>query len=209
MNFRGFALSQFRILPAICVMLAAGMSAQAPQSSPKSNLPESKFGHRHYEQAPDSSLAEAGPYRKTGRIVKMRAEAEQAFHAMVAAAAKDGVGLMPISGFRTVEYQHGLFQNAVNRYGSERGAARWVAPPGYSEHHTGYVLDLGDAAVPKADVNPQFENTAAFRWLQQHAAQFSFEMSFPKDNPQGVNYESWHWRWLGNDAARKTFHPDS
>lgn len=206
-QFRAFALPQFRTFLMICVMLAANMSAQAPQSSPKPNVPETKFGHRHYEQAPDSSLAEAGPYRKTGRIVKMRAEAAQAFRAMVAAAAKDGVGLVPISGFRTVDYQQGLFQNAMRRYGSEQGAAKWVAPPGYSEHHTGYVLDLGDTAVPAADVNPKFEHTAAFRWLQQHAAQFNFEISFPKDNPQGVNYESWHWRWVGNDVARKTFHP--
>ena len=66
---------------------------------------------------------------------------------------------------------------------------------------------VGDAAAPKTDVKPEFEQTAAFRWLQAHAAQFNFEISFPKDNPQGVNYEPWHWRWVGSDAARVTFHP--
>ena len=186
-------------------MLPLVMSAQAPHPS----VPETKFGHHHYAQAPESVLADAGPYRKTGRIVKMRADAAAAFRAMVAAAEKDGVGIVPISGFRTVAYQQGLFSSAIKRYGSERGAAKWVAPPGYSEHHTGFVLDVGDTAAPATDVKPEFEQTVAFKWLQQHAAQFNFELSFPKNNPQGVNYEPWHYRWVGSDEARKTFHPIS
>ena len=187
------------LLLGMCVMLVNPMDAAAP--------PETKFGHYHYQQAPAAELADAGPYRQTGRIVKLRGEAAAAFRAMAAAAKKDGVELMPISGFRTVAYQQGLFQNAAKRYGSEQAAAKWVAPPGYSEHHTGWTLDVGDGAAPETDVKPSFEKTAASRWLTQHAAEFKFEMSFPKDNAQGVNPEPWHWRWVGSDAARETFHP--
>jgi LAS superfamily LD-carboxypeptidase LdcB len=102
-----------------------------------------------------------------------------------------------------VKYQTGLFNNGVKRRGSQAEAAKWVAPPGHSEHHTGWSLDLGEAGTPATDVDQTFEKTAAYLWLATHASEFSFENSFPKNNPQGVSYEPWHWRFVGSDAARK------
>jgi D-alanyl-D-alanine carboxypeptidase len=188
------------LVPALLVALLFFSPVNAPAQSP------TKFGHHHFAEAPHSELALAGEYRHTGRKVMLRKPAATAFQQMVAAAKKDGVELIPISGFRTVEYQRGLFEKAIKKYGSEQGAAKWVAPPGYSEHNTGYTLDIGDGREPTTDVEPSFEHTAASKWLQQHAREFNFEMSFPRDNPQGINPEPWHWRWLGDDDARRTFH---
>ena len=84
---------------------------------------------------------------------------------------------------------------------------RWVAPPGFSEHQTGWVLDIGDLDDPEADDNPLFERTQAFRWLNQNASKFHFELSFPPGNWQGVSYEPWHWRFAGTSEARMAFHP--
>jgi zinc D-Ala-D-Ala carboxypeptidase len=126
---------------------------------------------------------------------------------MAAAARSEGVLLVPISGFRSVSYQQGLFGRAVRRHGSERKAARWVAPPGRSEHHTGWALDVGDGSRPEADVAASFEKTPAFRWLSSHAGRFGFELSFPRNNPQGVGYEPWHWRYVGVEEARRLFRP--
>ena len=80
------------------------------------------------------------------------------------------------------------------------------APPGYSEHHTGYAIDIGDGQVPATNVSRNFEKTKAFQWLKKHAAAYSFELSFPLNNPQGVNYEPGHWRYVGDTDSLKTFY---
>ncbi len=165
-----------------------------------------KFGHRKYDAAPATALAEAGRGR-SNRIIQLRKPAAEAFQKMRAAAKQEGLDLIPISGFRSLDYQDGLFKRSVKRRGSEPKAAKWVAPPGYSEHHTGWTLDVGDGKDPKTDVDQSFEQTAVFQWLKENAGRFGFEISFPKDNPQGVSYEPWHWRFVGNDEARQLFHP--
>jgi hypothetical protein len=38
-----------------------------------------------------------------------------------------------------------------------------------------------------------FEDTAAFAWLNAHAADHGYTLSFPRDNPEGYIYEPWHW----------------
>jgi len=165
------------------------------------------FGHHAYPEAAAASLTDAGPYRATGRTVRLSKEAAAAWKTMVVAAAADGIQLVPISGFRPLAYQKGLFKRATKKYGSPRGAARWVAPPGHSEHHTGLALDLGDGTRPDTDVEQSFESTPAHRWLAQYAGDHGFELSFPKDNPQGVSHEPWHWRWIGSDEGKRLFHP--
>lgn len=167
-----------------------------------------QFGHRPYPVAPARELVSVGTYRATGRVVRLRQPAAAAFQDMVRAARGEGLSLIPISGHRTLAYQRGLFQRAIRRYGSEAKAARWVAPPGHSEHHTGWTLDLGDGDRPATDIETAFEKTPVFSWLEKNAAAHGFELSFPKGNPQGVNYEPWHWRFVGDAAARGAFHPD-
>ncbi|MFN9165469.1 MAG: D-alanyl-D-alanine carboxypeptidase family protein, partial [Pseudanabaena sp.] len=54
-----------------------------------------------------------------------------------------------------------------------------------------------------------FEKTPAFQWLQNNAAKYGFEMSFPPNNPQGVMYEPWHWRFVGDDDSLATFYKKS
>ena len=79
------------------------------------------------------------------------------------------------------------------------------APPGYSEHSTGFALDLGDAETPQANLQEDFEATPAFYWLQSNAHRFHFQLSFPRGNRQGVSYEPWHWRFEGSAEALRRF----
>ena len=132
--------------------------------------PSEKFGHKSYAEAPPSALVPVGHYRDTGRAVQMRAPAAAAFSKMRGAARADGVTVVPVSGFRPISYQKNLFVRAVKRYGSEQKAARWVAPPGYSEHATGWALDLGDESHRATDIEQTFQSTPAFRWLQSMPA---------------------------------------
>jgi len=161
------------------------------------------LGHLTYPEAP---LSELSPI-STDRRIQMRGAAAKQFKAMVVAARANGVSLTPISGFRSVKDQEQLFfdvKSARNQSAAQRAAVS--APPGYSEHHTGYAVDIGDGTVPATDLNPNFDKTQAYEWLNTNAARFSFEMSFPKDNPQGVSYEPWHWRYVGDTASLETFY---
>jgi D-alanyl-D-alanine carboxypeptidase len=158
-----------------------------------------------FTEAAENELIIVGEYRQSGRKVKIRVDAAAALLNLMTEARTAGVIIIPISGFRTIAYQESLFQKAVAKYGSEDAAVRWVARPGHSEHHTGLAMDLGDEENPACDVEPPFEETRAFHWLQQNAAHFGFELSFPRNNPRGVNYEPWHWRFVGTPEAKQVF----
>ena len=161
------------------------------------------LGHLPYEQVAESELS---PITSDGRIRLHKAAATK-FKQMQAAARNQGIILTPISGFRSVDAQDYLFFNIKEqRVQDATKRAEVSAPPGYSEHHTGYAIDIGDGKVPATNVSPNFENTAAFRWLEQNAARYSFELSFPPDNPQGISYEPWHWRFVGDRKSLETFY---
>jgi D-alanyl-D-alanine carboxypeptidase len=140
--------------------------------------------------------------------MELRSEAARDLLAMQRAAAIDGVDLRVISAFRSVALQNGLFFDVkAERNQSPRSRAKVSAPPGFSEHSTGYAVDLGDARQPDTDLSESFEQTAAYRWLAANANRHHFSLSFPRDNPQGVSYEPWHWRYEGSAEALKMFEP--
>ncbi|MBI4177902.1 M15 family metallopeptidase, partial [bacterium] len=140
--------------------------------------------HKPYPVANESELRTADQDRR-GRPTQSTPDAAAAFGRMKSAAASSGVGLIAFSGYRSPDRQRELFHNAQRRHGRLH-AARWVAPPGYSEHQTGLAFDIGDVGRPEADDETVFETTAAFEWLSRRAAEFQFEMSFPPDNAQRV-----------------------
>ncbi len=162
--------------------------------------------HRWCPRVDALDLLPIGESRDAKLIHLARSETVEAFSRMAKAARGDHVELHVIWAYRSPALQQEQFDEAEAKYGKGKGI-RWLAPPGYSEHQTGWVLDLGDQADPAADDNPLFERTAAFCWLNQHAKRFGFELSFPRDNWQGVGYEPWHWRFVGTAEAQQTFHP--
>lgn len=178
-------------------------AASETQSSPTTEKVDNLLGHLPYQEAPESELK---PITANGQI-KLRAAAAERYKAMSAAAARAGIILVPISGFRSISEQQRLFFDVKAQRGQvTTKRAEVSAPPGYSEHHTGYAVDIGDGRVPATNLSPDFEKTAAFQWLEKNAAYYSFELSFPKGNPQGVIYEPWHWRYVGDTHSLKTFY---
>lgn len=163
---------------------------------------ERKFGHFAYREASSKGLvlvlsAEPGE--------RLQQEAATAFESMVNSAKQHGVNLHLLSGFRGIAQQEQVFANKIQRSGSARSAALTVAPPGFSEHHTGYALDIGDSQNPASYLSVSFEQSNSFQWLTAHAAEFGFELSFPNHNAQGVSYEPWHWRYVHSPTAIKIF----
>lgn len=158
------------------------------------------LGHFSYPMANQADLVEVIPGRQ------LHGDAAAAFLAMQKHAAEDGVQLKLLSAFRDQETQHNLFFPIMVERGQRPDErAKVSAPPGYSEHHTGYALDLGDAHRPELDLEAAFDQSAAFIWLQEHAARYHFRLSFPEGNSQGVAYEPWHWRWEGSSHALELF----
>ena len=168
----------------------------------RSTEPGRLLGHFPYDEAISSQLVpvEAG--------IELHQDAALAFDSMRRAAASDGIDLRLLSGYRSHNLQEGIFfdvKSERNQTAAER--AKVSAPPGYSEHSTGYAVDLGDGSRPDTNLSVSFEATPAFRWLQDYAASYHFTLSFPEINPQGVSYEPWHWRFEGSAEALRQFEP--
>jgi len=175
-----------------------------PTEDPTVDAPGGLLAHRPYEVAPKDELVVVS--RSNGKVIYLRAAAAAAFRKMVVAAQKDGISLVPISGFRDLKYQENLFNRNVARLGGVLQARKVSAPPGYSEHHTGYAMDLADGKAPSTLLSPRFENTATFKWLKTNGSRFGFELSFDRGNDQEVNYEPWHWRFVGDKDSLETFY---
>ena len=172
----------------------------------ESNVTPDLFGHHVYSEAPNNQLRAIGR-AADGYEIRLREVAAKNYLSMEAAARADGIDLAVISGFRTIAEQQQLFFDiSKQRNQTPAQRAKVSAPPGHSEHHTGYAIDIGDGNVASATLSTSFEKTAAFQWLQNNAAKYGFEMSFPVNNPQGVMYEPWHWRFVGDEDSLTTFY---
>ncbi len=157
------------------------------------------LGHLPYKEISKEKLVFIEPnievhidMRKS--LLKMRDDAQ-----------KNGINLVFLSGYRSISLQKDIFyslKSMRNQIAAER--AKVSAPPGYSEHSTGFAIDIGDAYKRETDFEVEFENTDAFRWLKENAAKYHFKLSFNKNN-KNVDYEPWHWRYEGSIEALKVF----
>ena len=127
------------------------------------------------------------------RPLWLHPRAARAWTGLRAAALRDGIVLEAISGYRSHDYQLGIFERKLARGLSVDGILTVNAAPGFSEHHSGLALDIGAPGEPPAEES--FELTTAFAWLREHAGGHGFVMSYPRDNPHGIVYEPWHWRY--------------
>ena len=157
------------------------------------------LGHFPYQEAAYENLIEIQPN------ILVHKGMYNSLKDMQNDAEKDGIYLVLLSGYRSIKLQKQIFyslKSIRNQIASER--ARVSAPPGYSEHSTGFAIDIGDAYEREADFEESFENTSAFKWLKNNAAKYHFRLSFDKDQTN-VDYEPWHWRYEGSIEALKIF----
>lgn len=135
-----------------------------------------------------------------GRPVRVTPPTAAAWDRLRVAAARDGIELLPISGFRSVSRQAEIIRGKLASGQPILSVLRLVAAPGFSEHHTGRALDLGCAG--HTDLEETFATTAAFRWLQTSAEPHGFTLSYPRQNPFGIGFEPWHWLFGGPRSPR-------
>jgi zinc D-Ala-D-Ala carboxypeptidase len=126
-----------------------------------------------------------------GREFMLAPSAAVAWRAMKTAAASDNIPLNLVSAHRSVARQIEIIRAKLDDGMVIAEILKLVAPPGYSEHHTGRAVDIASCAD---DVLEEiFENTASFAWLQIHAGEYGFTLSYPRGNALGYAYEPWHW----------------
>lgn len=142
---------------------------------------------------------------------ELQREAAEQYKAMQSAARQEGIELMLCSGYRSVEYQTGLFEKkkqyylnrGLNEAAAQEEAATVVAIPGCSEHNSGLAADI--VTPEHQNLDTAFEETEAFRWLSDHAAEYGFILRYPdgKQDATGIIYEPWHYRYVGAENAQK------
>ena len=128
-----------------------------------------------------------------GRVQWLQPRAARALAHMRAAAERDGVMLLIVSAFRSIEYQLGIVERKLARGQSMDEILRVSAAPGYSEHHSGRCVDFTTPGF--AALEDEFEQSSAFAWLQRNAPGLGFTLSYPRGNRHGIAYEPWHWCW--------------
>lgn len=126
-----------------------------------------------------------------GRARHLEAAAARQWGAMREAAAVDGLDLLLVSAFRSVDYQRAIFDRKLSQGAAIDEILRVNAAPGYSEHHSGRAVDIATRGCPP--LTEAFDTTEAFQWLTENAGRFGFEMTYPRHNPHGIVYEPWHW----------------
>jgi D-alanyl-D-alanine carboxypeptidase len=112
---------------------------------------------------------------------------------MQEAALNDGIELQVVSAFRSASYQLGIIERKLDQGLSMDEILRASAAPGYSEHHSGRVVDISCPGF--AALEEEFEQSPAFAWLKGNASRFGFSLSYPRNNKHGITYEPWHWCW--------------
>ncbi|MBD2106237.1 D-alanyl-D-alanine carboxypeptidase family protein [Nodosilinea sp. FACHB-13] len=161
------------------------------------------LNHRAYDEAPTEELVTLN----ANAAIRLRAAAASQYEEMAQAASRAGVRLVPLSGFRSQEEQETIFFSLKADRGQDaQTRAEVSAPPGYSEHHTGYAVDIGDGNRAGTNLNTDFVDTRAYQWMEANAVRYGYELSFPPDNFQGVAFEPWHWRFVGDRTSLETFY---
>ena len=166
-------------------------NATAPQNSMFPDAPV-QYRDRPPRFREESSLGFVG-LDCHGRIALMFPAAASAWRRMIAAASRDGCQILLVSAYRSVSHQAEIIQRKRAKGLSWDEILKVSAYPGFSEHHTGCAVDL--ASPQCLGLTEDFERTPEFAWLGQHAAEFGFRLSYPRNNPFGVSFEPWHWMW--------------
>lgn len=131
----------------------------------------------------------------------MRQEAADALQQLFAGAKQEGIMLAGVSAYRSHTTQTNLFNRYVKKDGEE-AAKKYSAEPGHSEHETGLAIDVS-GSTGKCAAEDCFEGTPEAVWLADHAHEYGFIIRYPKGKEAitGYQYEPWHLRYVGKEAA--------
>lgn len=141
-------------------------------------------------------LTKGNDYNINRNDLSLRKDAYDALVKMAVAARADGVTLLASSSYRSYEYQITVYNKWVQLEGQAE-ADRISARPGTSQHQLGTVIDFGS-------IDNTFAETRAGKWMEQHASEYGWSLSFPNgyEDVTGYDWESWHFRFIGTEACK-------
>lgn len=121
-----------------------------------------------------------------------------------------GYSLFVRAGYRSEEDQENLMEDKIEAYRqegysqreAEREAEKWVAKPGTSEHELGLSVDI--------NAEGQTDGNRLYQWLADHSWKYGFILRYPaeKEEITGIDYEPWHFGYVGKQAAKEMYEKD-
>jgi D-alanyl-D-alanine carboxypeptidase len=141
------------------------------------------------------------PVGAGAELPRLRVEAATALEQLVASAAAEGVSITLLSSYRSYTSQVSLYSGYVAGNGQAEADTK-SARPGYSEHQTGWALDIGDGGGACA-FDPCFAQQPAAVWAAANAHRFGFLVRYLPEQSGVTGYyaESWHLRYVGMELA--------
>lgn len=144
----------------------------------------------------------------SGGVYQVEETTRAAFYALRDALLAEGVEIGVDSAYRSIERQQEIMDEFIETYGEEY-AKQTVAQPGTSEHHTGLVIDIvprvsGEWIVENEDM---LRETEIFAAIHRMLPEYGFILRYPKGKEQitGYDYEPWHLRYVGKEAAAEIY----
>lgn len=141
-----------------------------------------------------------------GSNIQLDSRVSERYAEMYAAAKLSGCVLTPYSGYHSYALQETTYNRKVNFYINQgisaeeanQKASSQVLPAGCSEHNAGLAIDIVSASS-------DFVNTKEYKWLCENAHNYGFILRYPEDKTTitDMNFEPWHWRYVGTQAAKE------
>ena len=164
-----------------------------------------KYYYLSEDYVPDDLVSISTKYSwGTAGSQKVRSEAYDMYIKMHEAAEKEAnIYLMVNSSYREYSSQQRVYNNYKTNHGEEY-ADKIAARPGFSEHQTGLALDIFSIKNPS---QATFKDSDAYEWLKNNSYKYGSILRYPegKENITGYNFESWHYRYVGVELAKKIY----
>ncbi|HSX53439.1 MAG TPA: M15 family metallopeptidase [Patescibacteria group bacterium] len=183
-------------------------SKNQTSSSQKNNVPPTGFNKQLYSISDPASIwvvvnktrpLNPNTYAPSaltpiGNGQLMRLQSAQALATLFAAAKTAGFSLYAESGYRSYGTQAGVYASEVKNFGQATADSE-SARPGYSEHQTGWAVDIASPGC----VEDCFGKTTAAAWVNSNAYTYGFIQRYPTDKTAITGYrnEPWHYRYIG------------
>jgi D-alanyl-D-alanine carboxypeptidase len=135
--------------------------------------------------------------------MQVNPQTAEALEKMFAAAKQENINLMLASGYRSYNLQISVYNSEVKAYG-QAAADRESARPSFSEHQTGWALDV-EPSSKKCEIAACFADTPEGQWLAANAYKYGFIIRYTSDKEDvtGYKYEPWHIRYVGTDLSQE------
>lgn len=196
----GFAAS----LAAVVTAAATLMNTAFDTVKPNMDIDGTLFLINRQYRISEAYIPEVRKANVSGKVREMREDAAAALEEMFAACKKEAkVTLVTVSGYRSFQTQKTLYSRKLqNVKGSYEKADEYVARAGASEHQLGLAMDVNQKSKDTG-LTASFARTKGGKWMAENCHRFGFILRYQEgwEDITGYNYESWHVRYVGVEAA--------